>query len=691
MPYNTQQLLAIQHRGTPLMIEAGAGTGKTTTIIGRVVSILEDGVPPKQICMMTFTNKAAKSMQRKIIAKTPRGKQITVGTFHGIALQLLYKASALIGQPADYKVFGTYETEKLWKRAISLTLSEEQYDIIATNKLQKPSIYESLYSRMKSGLMGIEQLYKALPKAKLINMYLGEGVLERIFAEYETQKRTNKGVDFNDILEEFLRILNNKQALAYVRRRFSYYFIDEYQDTSKIQAAILHKMLGDNPNITVVGDPNQSIYSFLSANIHNMLDFTAEYPTASVIKLNENYRSTDAILDVTNQILQNKETVHNPLHSGRIKQTLKQPVFHSYTNEREEAAAIVRSVKYWLSKGIPANEIAILSRFSRSTTTVERELLQNAVPFAKYGGVAFQDKFHVRKFIALMELAMDKRNYLAWEEILPLAPYIGEELTTRVITEMQTDALWNWQLLPCTGLGNGKRGQSLRQLWDMLADFQALENAAFSAQDFLTLVYQVFEKVYSWYAQNLGKLKHIGDDKQNEEEEESDQGKSNEEILKEHLEEIKGFVEYLLSSRSGDLKSILGQFRLDSSGMEDKEDQDKVIVSTIHSAKGLEWENVIILGLEDGLLPPIPRNYGKGKYTATENPYTEEEERLFYVAATRAKNELHMTLCNYRMGFPQTPSPFIRKFFEADISKLLSDTKKYEKLDFHTHRLFIKI
>jgi len=689
MPYNQQQLLAINHRGTPLMIEAGAGTGKTTTIIGRVVSILEEGIPPNQICMMTFTNKAAKSMQKKIIAKTPRGKQITVGTFHGIALQLLFKASALVGQPANYKVFGTYETEKLWKRAISLTLSDEQYEIISNNKLHKPAIYDSLYSRMKSGLMDIAQLYKVLPKAQLVNMYLGEGTLERIFSEYEAQKRANKGVDFNDILEEFYTLLDNKSALAYVRRRFSYYFIDEYQDTSKIQAAILHKMLGDNPNVTVVGDPNQSIYSFLSANIHNMLDFTQEYPGATVIKLNENYRSTDAILGVTNQILQNKETVHNPLHSGRIQQTLKQPVFHNYTNEREEAAAIVRSVKYWISKGIPANEIAVLSRFSRTTGAVEQELLQNAIPFAKYGGVAFQDKFHVRKFIALMELAMDKRNYLAWEEILPLAPYIGEELTTRVISEMQTDTLWNWQLLPCTGLGNGKRGQALRQLWDMLSDFQALENAAISAQDFLHLVRGVFEKVYTWYVQNLGQLKQSKDAKIGDDEEES-QGKSTEEILQEHLKEIQGFVEYLLSSRTGDLKAILGAFRLDSSGMETQDD-DKVVVSTIHSAKGLEWENVFIIGLEDGLLPPIPRNYGQGKYKATENPYTEEEERLFYVAATRAKNELHMTLCNYRMGFPQTPSPFIRKFFDADITKLLSDTKKYEKLNFNTHRLFIKI
>ena len=147
MPYNQQQQLAIAHRGSPLMIQAGAGTGKTTTIIGRVVSLLEEGVPPENICMMTFTNKAANSMLTKIVAKTPQGRRITVGTFHGIALQLLYKTAALTGMPMNYKVFGGYETEKLWRRAIANSVGEEDFKILSAGKLQKPGIYDGLYSR----------------------------------------------------------------------------------------------------------------------------------------------------------------------------------------------------------------------------------------------------------------------------------------------------------------------------------------------------------------------------------------------------------------------------------------------------------------------------------------------------------------------------------------------------------------
>ena len=142
MPYNQQQQLAIAHRGSPLMIQAGAGTGKTTTIIGRVVSLLEEGVPPENICMMTFTNKAANSMLTKIVAKTPQGRRITVGTFHGIALQLLYKTAALTGMPMNYKVFGGYETEKLWRRAIANSVGEEDFKILSAGKLQKPGIYD---------------------------------------------------------------------------------------------------------------------------------------------------------------------------------------------------------------------------------------------------------------------------------------------------------------------------------------------------------------------------------------------------------------------------------------------------------------------------------------------------------------------------------------------------------------------
>ena len=690
MAYNEQQILAINHRGSPLMIEAGAGTGKTTTIIGRVVSLLEDGVNPENICMMTFTNKAARSMQSKIIAKTQKGTRITVGTFHGVALQLLYKVSALIGAPTNYKVFGGYETDKLWRRAIASYITPEGYAELSRGKLQKPSIYESFYSRMKSGMYTIDQLYKEQPKATLINKLLGEGTLEGVFAEYEKLKKENYGVDFNDILEKFYEILDNKTALLYIRRRYTHYFIDEYQDTSRLQAAILHKMLGTNPNITVVGDPNQSIYSFLSANIHNMLDFTKEYPNAKVIQLNANYRSTDAILNVTNKILQNKEAVYNPLHSGRTEQKAILPVFHTYAGEREEATQIVRRIKNWINMGAVPGEIAILARYSRTPYAIERELLQNSIPYVKYGGVAFNDKFHVKKFLALVELAVDKHNYLAWEEILPMAPYIGEELSMRVISDMRRDALWDWNMCPTTCLGNGKRGHSLKQLWDYMQPFSDIETKTFTAPELLKLANIVFKRVYTYYAKNIGRTKSLEEDADSSMKLSGNTGKTNEEILEEHLKDIDGFVEYLTTSRSGDLKTILGQFRLDSSDIDELAEKDKVVVSTIHSAKGLEWEKVIVIGMEDGLLPPAPRSYGAGKYIAVEKTYMEEEERLFYVATTRAKEELHITTCATRMGIASHSSPFIAKFFTKPIEELTKG-KKYDKMNFETHRLFIKI
>lgn len=689
MPYNQQQQLAIAHRGSPLMIQAGAGTGKTTTIIGRVVSLLEEGVPPENICMMTFTNKAANSMLTKIVAKTPQGRRITVGTFHGIALQLLYKTAALTGMPMNYKVFGGYETEKLWRRAIANSVGEEDFKILSAGKLQKPGIYDGLYSRMRSGLYTIEQLYNILPKAKLIDAILGEGALERIFSSYEQLKYENKGLDFNDILTKFYEILDNKTARIYIRRRYTHYFIDEYQDTSKLQAAILHKMLGENPNVTVVGDPNQSIYSFLSANIHNMLDFTREYPTAKIIQLNENYRSTDAILSVTNKILNNKESVHNPLHSGRDGNIRILPIFHTYANERDEAAQITRRIQSWIAKGVKPGEIAILARYARIPYAIERELMRAGIPYVKYGGVAFNDKFHVKKFLALVELSIDKRNYLAWEEILPLAPYIGEELTSRVIKDMKHDALWDWNLCPTTCLGNGKRGQALKQLWDYMAPFAELETCTLTADQLLHIVGDVFKSVYTYYAENIGRNKTLGDEEDASEVPGMPE-KDNSTLLEEHLKDIEGFIDYLLSTRSNDLKSILGQFRLDSSELDNAADTEKVVVSTIHSAKGLEWENVYVIGVEDGILPPTPRTYGAGKHLAKEATYMEEEERLFYVAATRAKNELHITTCSSRMGIPMTPSPFITGFFEAPLDEITKG-KKYDKLNYPTHKLYIRI
>lgn len=690
MAYNEQQQLAIAQRGRPLMIEAGAGTGKTTTIIGRVVSFLEEGVEPSSICMMTFTNKAAYSMQQKIIKKSTKGKYITVGTFHGVALQLLYKVYALLGIHATFKVFGTYEVNKLWQRALVSEVSEEEYTLIVENKLHKPAFLDSIYSRMKSGLYTVEEIMKVMPKAQLYDKYCGVGTLQRIFEKYEQKKQEHHGVDFCDILTMFNEILDNKVALNYIRNKFTHYFIDEYQDTSKLQAEILHKMLGNNPNVTVVGDPNQSIYSFLSANIHNMLEFTKQYSNAEVIKLNKNYRSTDSILNVTNRILQNKEAVYNPLHSGRDMQTLKQPIFHTYYNEKEEGEAVVRLIRHWLSKDVAPSEIAVLSRFSRMTYAIERALLEQNIPYVKYGGLAFNERNHVKKFLAILEVSMDPKNYLAWEEIIPLAPYIGIKLTDQVIAEMKTDVLWNWECMPTTNLGTGKRGKSFRQLWSYFKPFIDLEKNAFSAQDVLEAALKVFIDIYTYYAQNLGKGVKLGEeDHLTEGDDSQDYQLTNESILENHITDINFFVKHLQESRASDLKAMLGQFKLDSS-IQDKPDEEKVVISTIHSAKGLEWENVVVLGLEDGIMPPQNREFGRGKYKAIERTYVEEEERLFYVAATRAKDELHMTVSSSRMGQQSKPSPFIVKFFDTDIIKLIQG-KRYEKLNFATHKLYIKI
>ena len=670
MEYNEQQIAAITHTGTPLAIIAGAGTGKTTTLKERVVKTIRDGIPASKICVLTFTNKAAKSIRDKIAASTDRSALLTVSTFHALSLKMLLSLAPKVGKLFDSHILGDYEQDKLWRRAFADAFSESQRAILKINKIGEPGHAAGILSRMVCGKYGFDELVRKIPKAALYDMLLGNGALNMLFNTYEHHKRKNNACDYNDLLLWFDKMMDDEPMfLDMVRRRFTHFFVDEYQDTSILQASILKKMVGGRSDITSVGDPNQSIFSFISAEVNNMLDFSKDFPGAVTVKLSKNYRSAGRILNVTNRILAGAaETVHNPLHSGRGESAgCAEPEFFHYRNSHEEAESIIRRIKGWREEGVPDSEIAVLARKSMVTMFVEQGLLREGIPFVKYGGMAFNKKMSVRIFLALLELSFNRKSWMSWEEIIPLGAYIADKTTQQVVSEMKNDDMWDWTNMPSTGLGNGERAKSFARMWEMLRPFSELKEYEpgdrGQQSERLKVTYEVFCKVYSYFYNNIGSLKKSGRDERYAE---MDGGGEDE--LMDDLRKIREFVGFLEKSDIEDLREAVGQYRLDQS--EDiKPKSDRVVISTIHSAKGLEWERVVVMGLEDGILPSRDREYGSAAVKVVEKAYMEEEKRLFYVAATRAKDELCVTSAAVRFKERRPPSIFIENFLRESVRK----------------------
>lgn len=655
MEYNEEQLRAMSHEGSPLMIEAGAGTGKTTTIVGRVVRLIERGVPPRKICMLTFTNKAAKSMKSKLALASGSAGEVFVGTIHYAALRMLRSLTPKDDGFGEIHLLGNEEAATLWKRAFGKAFGIEELKLLKNSGLGDSSKVRSLHSRMVCGKMDIRKLCRTVPQASLYDTLLGAGALERVFGAYAKLKSENLCMDFDDILGRFDGMLDDEGVLKRARGYFTHYCVDEYQDTSIVQASILKKLVGVSPNITVVGDPNQSIFSFISAYVGNMLGFARDFPGAQTVRLSDNYRSTSSVLGMTNLILEGTETECTPLKSAvaggyaNIK-----PKIMAYKSAYKEAADIVSRVKMWMADGVPAGQIAVLSRFSVVPSLVEQEFIKEGIPYVKYGGVPFARRTNVRVFLSLLDLSFNRRDYMAWETVLQLGAFVGEISALKAIDDMKCDVMWDWKNMPGFSLGKGERGKALKKMWELMEPFASLPEPGGSCETskHLDTVFNVFCELYSYYYSNIGMLK-------GRKELEAEENMQEMDGLKGDIAQIRDFAECLSCVPYEELKATAENFKLDSISEGLEENSDRVVISTIHSAKGLEWEKVVVMGLENGILPPSDREYGSGEHFVTEKTYTDEEKRLFYVASTRAKEELVITYSLRRMGQPAAPSAFL--------------------------------
>lgn len=674
--YNESQLEAINHSGPPLLIVAGAGSGKTATLVGRVTNLVKQGVSPDRILMLTFTNKAAKNMvqrsakflQEANLQIDPKNV-ICAGTFHSIAYQFLHR----FGTPAGYfrqeYVLGEYQTKRIWEKIYN-SLDKRTRSIIFRYRLGNTAELTAWHSRLMTGGQSLED---ELETNQLMQQWeaVQPGVISHCFLKYKEFKRDLHGMDYDDILLKCIRMFEFPELLNPIISQFDHMLVDEYQDTSKLQAGFLKKLSPDGNNLVVVGDPKQSIYHFLSAEVTNLTKFDDVYPNAKEIQLLANYRSYGNILAMANQILEGSQEVAN-LHLAATKDQGFKPHIHKYGSERMEARGLLRDIQKALET-TPPGEIAVLSRLSSLTFSLERSLVEEGIPYVKVGGLKLMNKLNIRQFIAFLEVALDRYNWLAWETMLPMIPLIGKELTNILVSDLRAIPEWEWNTPPPISLGSGKRWQAFQVFWNKIKKVAGLKELPI--QEALDEAFDIFKDIYSDYWE-YAPLEERQGKSEEEEEEEMVYGSKEEATMEERLAEIRAYIVEMTHHRTEFLASFLDKFKLDDS-MNQIQEEEKITLSTIHSAKGLEWDVVFVTGLEEGSLPVAPRSYGERRSNAQEDeydqsdlvispfrrhPYMEEERRLFYVACTRAKRELHITFSSQRRNMGRKESPFLKRF-----------------------------
>ncbi|NQT36952.1 MAG: ATP-dependent helicase [Planctomycetes bacterium] len=608
---NPQQREAACHGQGPLLIVAGAGTGKTATLVHRVAWLIATGTDPARILLLTFTRRAAAEMLRRVdgvfrqLEQTPgtdpgatarlRGTRVWGGTFHAIATRLLRRWGQAIGLPPQFSIHDRSDSEDL------LNVVRTELKLAKTDKrFPKKGTCTDIYSRCVNS-------QKKLPRVLADGFPWCEDWVEelkRLFDGYVDRKETSGVLDYDDLLLFWHALMADPQAGKSIREQFDCVLVDEYQDTNTLQAGILAALCPDGQGLTVVGDDAQSIYSFRAATVRNILDFPQQYPGTTIVTLQQNYRSTQPILSATNGVIGlAKERFTKNLWSQRNEG--QRPTLVTCQDEDDQAEYLIRHILAHCEGGIDLRRQAVLFRTSHHSMSLEAELARRNIPFHKYGGLKFVETAHVKDLMAFLRLAENPRDVVAGGRLLPLLPGIGPGRARQLMTKLQKAGgdfqVWrDWTPPPAAESIWGK-------LVDLLADLantkDKLPAQVHRVRKFYT---PILQRVYDHAAPRARDLEQL------------------EQIASRYRSRERFLTEITLDPPNS-TQDFAGPPHLDD---------DYLILSTIHSAKGLEWDAVYVIHAADGYIPSD---------MATRNPEEiEEERRLFYVALTRAKDWLYV-------------------------------------------------
>ncbi len=634
---NSSQQEAVKHIEGPLMLIAGAGSGKTRVLTHRIAYMLTKGISPYNILALTFTNKAAKEMRERVydLIGEANAKATSVGTFHSIFLRILRIEATKLGFRENLTVYDTDDAKNVLKNIIK--------DMNLDIKTYLPGYVLSRISNAKSSLLSAED-YAQSPEIAQADTVSGLPMIGEIFLRYAARLRKSNAMDFDDLLY-FMNVLlrDFPETLLKYQRRYRYILVDEYQDTNYAQYLIVKKLAALSRNICVVGDDAQSIYAFRGANIENILNFRRDYPEAKLVKLEQNYRSTKNIVKAANAIIKynteqlQKEVWTNNDEGAKI-------TIHSLSNETEEANTVANSIlDMKLNFHLKNNQFAILYRTNAQSRALEETLMKRNIPYKIYAATSFYNRKEIRDLIAYFRLTVNNYDEEALRRIINY-PHRGIGATTLEKITVAADEynvhLWNIVNEPHVYNPEVNSPTKTR-----LQDF-ASKIKSYTAQIQKMNAYDLAMHIVTTSGMLLALKENIAE-------------KERLENVEEMLDSIKSFTEKqpdnLFNEETGEMIEnyvpTLDRY-LESVALliddvdEDKEDEDKVKLMTIHAAKGLEFDHVYVTGMEENLFP--------SSLSLATKRELEEERRLFYVAVTRAKESLTLTHCQmrYKYGSP---------------------------------------
>ena len=622
---NELQKKAVLHQEGPCLVIAGAGSGKTKVLTTRIANLIESGVPSYQILAITFTNKAAKEMRDRLETLAKDNKAF-VGTFHSFGLRVIRENVNALGMTSNFTILDSDDVTSLVKKI----LKEKGYD----TKEVSPSYIKNRISFIKNEMLTDAEVEKFFQSEI-------EKIAYEIYKEYNIKLKKNNSVDFDDLLRiPVLLFQNHPDILEFYQNKYQYILIDEYQDTNEVQYKLVKLLSKKYQNLFVVGDPDQSIYQFRGANYKNILNFERDYPNTVVIPLEDNYRSTKMILDAANSVIKNnKERKEKNLRSHH-GDGVKTKFMVGY-DEKHEISLVIEEIKKLLEQGYKKRDIAIFYRTNAQSRVIEEQFLKANIPYKVVGSYYFYSRKEIKDLICYLRLILNQNDDISLRRVINvpkrgIGPTSVNKLEQKSIEENKSmfDAITS-----------GKELEFKNLILDIKKESESLS--------LTELVDCVLEK--------SGMKKELETDPSLESE-----------LRLDNLMEFKSITAtYEDTTGSVDLGDFLEEISLIADISEHKNDDDVVTLMTLHSAKGLEFPVVFLVGMEEGIFPH--------QNSFTEEGGLEEERRLCYVGITRAEEKLYLTCARSRMMYGRTNrNPMSRFIKEIDSDLLESDNKEMQ-------------
>jgi DNA helicase-2/ATP-dependent DNA helicase PcrA len=613
---NPSQYEAATHLDGPLLVVAGAGSGKTRTLVYRVAHLLELGIPPENLLLLTFTRRASREMLwRASLLLDESCQDVTGGTFHAVANMLLRRYGYHLGYAPNFTITDRSDAEgiiNILKSSLALAGAGKRFPT--------KRVILNIISKAVNRSMDLEDLL--YDEYEHLEEFLNDIILLR--DHYEKFKFEHGLMDYDDLLVNLKQVLKeNQQVREEISDRFRYVMVDEYQDTNAIQAEIVRLIASTHNNVMAVGDDSQSIYSFRGADFRNIMDFPRIFPNTRIIKLEENYRSTQPILSMTNAIIEQADEKYTKTLFTKVEGGSKPELFNAAA-AGEEAGFVVEKIIEMQEEGIPLKEMAVLFRSGFHSYKLEIELASRGILFEKRGGIKLTESAHIKDILSFFRILVNDQDNLSWNRILLMLDKVGPKTAEKILAALKTADEPFGALAEYPAAPGWRKGMA-----ELVAVIQALQDPALAPVEqfeILSEYYQpIFERIYY-----------------------DDYPKRSRDI-----EQLKTIV-----AGYDTLAALVDDTALEppeSAVIEDS--SDRLILSTIHSAKGLEWDTVFIISLAEGKFPVSQALPGE---------QWEEERRLFYVAATRAKRRLYMT-------YPREIMSVDRQFSRANLSPFLAE------------------